>query len=195
MTPDPTPIYHITPVDNLAGIIAAGGLWATNQLRHQEVTHVSIAYEDIQDRRARKRVPCGPGGNLHDYVPFYFAPRSPMLCAIYYGRVPNCPSDQTAIVHLVSTAQAVRDAGLSYAFTDGHGAMAFTAFFDDLAQLDGIDWDVMRSRYWNDTDEFPDRKRRRQAEFLIHEFMPWGLIGEIGVCTAAAKAKVEEVLG
>ena len=51
--------------------------------------------------------------------------------------------------------------------------MRFTDFFDDLKDLDKIDWDLMQSRYWNDTNDDPDRKRRRQAEFLVHEFFPW----------------------
>jgi len=39
----------------------------------------------------------------------------------------------------------------------------------------------MKSRYWNDTIEDNDRKRRRQAEFLVHSFFPLTLVQEIGV--------------
>lgn len=39
----------------------------------------------------------------------------------------------------------------------------------------------MESHYWNDTAEQPDRKRKRQAEFLVQEFVPWGAIERIGV--------------
>jgi hypothetical protein len=194
MVPDPTPIYHITQVDNLSRIAAAGGLAAKNLLLATGQEHSIIAYDHIQERRARKQVRCGPRGTLHDYVPFYFASRSPMLYAIRGGLVLNCPADQTAIVHLASTVQAVSGAGLRCVFTEGHATVAFSQYFDDLARLDQVDWEVMRSQYWNDTNEYPDRKRRRQAEFLVYRFVPWELIQEVGVCTPAVRARVEEVV-
>jgi hypothetical protein len=39
-----------------------------------------------------------------------------------------------------------------------------------------------------------DRQRRKQAEFLVHQFCPWTLIREIGVMNNAAKMDVEAVL-
>ncbi len=75
----PLPIYHITPIDNLESIISEGGLLAYNVMLDTGINYTNIAYENIQYRRARIRVPCGAGGVMHDYVPFYFAPRSPML--------------------------------------------------------------------------------------------------------------------
>ena len=52
----------------------------------------------------------------------------------------------------------------------------------------------MQSRYWFDTPEDPDRKRRRQAEFLVHQFFPWNLISKIGVLDSVASAKAAEVI-
>ncbi|MBZ8182847.1 DUF4433 domain-containing protein [Oscillatoria salina IIICB1] len=83
----PTPIYHITHVNNLSSILNSSGLIAFNQLKQQRANYTDIAHQTIQDRRARKQVPCGAGGVLHDYVPFYFAPRSPMLYTINRGNV------------------------------------------------------------------------------------------------------------
>ena len=67
-------------------------------LRRTSAQFATIAYQDIQDKRSVTLVPYGLGGMLHVYVPFYFAPRSPMLCAISYGRVPSC-QNQAAVVH------------------------------------------------------------------------------------------------
>jgi hypothetical protein len=57
----------------------------------------------------------------------------------------------------------------------------------------------MRATIWRDTNEDGDRKRRRQAEFLVHEFFPFSLFGRIGVAnqtmakkTAALLAELEE---
>jgi hypothetical protein len=154
----------------------------------------TIAYEHIQERRAIRKVPCGPGGVLHDYVPFYFAPRSPMLYTIDRGNVEACPGGQSTILHLVSTIEAMVDHGLGFAFTDGHAIILFSQFFDDLNDLDKVDWETMRSTFWFDTDVKPDRNRRRQAEFLIHRHLPWSLVQVIGVFDQGMKHRVEGVL-
>ncbi len=194
MPPLPTPIYHITHIDNLAPIIQAGGLRGVGRLREQGAGYQSIAYPHIQDRRGGVRVPCGPGGTLHDYVPFYFAPRSPMLYTINRGKVPGYAEGQAPIVHLVSSAQRVEAAGPGFVFTDGHAIMSLTEFFEDLGHLGRIDWQVMRARQWADTQADSDRKRRRQAEFLVRDFLPWELITRIGVIDRDVKARVEVVL-
>ena len=74
-----TPIFHITHVENLASIIREGGLRCDREAAERGLAEVGIAHQHIKDRRAGRRVPLPPGGTLDDYVPFYFAPRSPML--------------------------------------------------------------------------------------------------------------------
>lgn len=175
-------------------ILRDGGLKPCAQLRQEGIAYTDIAHQNIQDRRQWTPVPCGPDGLLHDYVPFYFAPRSPMLYVISQGGVEGYAEGQAPVVHLVSTAQAVQTAGHSFVFTDGHGIMAMTDFFDDLMQLDTIDWQVMEMRYWHDTPTDGDRKRRRQAEFLVHQSFPWALVHEIGVMTPAIAERVDQAL-
>ena len=194
MPPVPTPIYHITHVDNLAQIIGAGGLGAVGGLRAGGANFRSIAYPHIQDRRATTLVPCGPRGTLQDYVPFYFAPRSPMLYTINKGNVPGYADGQGPVVHLLSSAQRVEAAGPEFVFTDGHAIMAMTDFFHDLRDLNRVDWEVMRARYWADTQTDSDRSRRRQAEFLVRDFFPWELVSEIGVIDRGMKARTEAAL-
>lgn len=188
-------IYHITHINNLPLILNSGGLSAKNRLRKQQINHLDIAYEGIQDRRAKIPVPCGAGGVLHDYVPFYFAPRSPMLCAIHNGRVASYSQGQKPIIHLVAEAEAIEAEDIAFAFTDGHAIMDYADFYDDLDALEFvIDWDLMKSRYWFDTKEDPNRKCRRQAEFLVYQFCPWRLIAKIGVIDRSIKLQVEQIL-
>lgn len=194
MVPSPTYIYHITHVDNLPSIVGLGELRAGAARQRSGFRYINIAHQNIQDRRSHTNVPCGPGGTLHDYVPFYFAPRSPMLYTISRGNVAGYNQGQEPIIYLVSTAQAVRDARLQFVFTDGHAIMAYSEFHDDLANLNRVDWVLMQSRYWFDTAEQPDRKRRRQAEFLVHRSLPWRLITEIGVLNARVQSRVEALL-
>ena len=186
------PIYHITPIDNLPGIIKAGGLFCDRDAKN--IQFVSIGHKNIKDRRLRKKVPCGTGGVIADYVPFYFAPRSPMLFTINKGNVVGYTRGQEPIVHLVSSTEAVAAAGLDWVFTKGHAVMDYTDFFDDFADLDEIDWPLMNAKYWSDTDADGDRCRRRQAEFLVHNFFPWKLFSEIGVYNAAIAQKANQIV-
>jgi len=92
---------------------------------------------------------------------------------------------QQGVLHLVSTAESIQAANLGFVFTDGHAVMALTTFYSSLADLARVDWSVMPLKYWNDTIADPDRKRRRQAEFLVQQFVPLACFSEVGVCTVA----------
>lgn len=191
--PNPTLIIHMTHVSNLPKIVASGGLLATATLQHSSVDYVNVAYSSIQQQRAAKLVPCGPGGSLHDYVPFYFARRSPMLYTINKGNVP-CEGGQDNIIHLISTAQEVVSSGLGFVFSDGHGIMAYTRFYDDLDKLDSVDWDMIGAKYWHDTAEDGDRKRRKQAEFLVYGKFPLGKVSHVVVRSPERNQEVTEIL-
>lgn len=184
-------LYHITHIDNLPGIIRSGGLLAHNGI---EDGYTDIAHQTIQKRRNQTPVPCSPGGALHDYVPFYFCRRSPMLYAIHKDNIAGYCGGQQSIVYLVSELARVQQAGLTFVFTDGHAIMQFSEFYNNVANLDKIDWPLMQAKLWTDTDEDPDRKRRRQAEFLLHRQCPWSLITGIGVFDETMKLLVESML-
>ncbi len=187
-----TRIYHITHMRNLAGILEQGGLHCDRNA--QQLKSVQIGHQHIKARRMARVVPLPPNGTLGDYVPFYFAARSPMLYAIHNGAVVGYDGGQEPVVHLVSSAEDVSDSGLEWVFTEGHAEMAFSDFFGDLGDLDKVDWKVMGSRYWFDTNEDPDRKRRRQAEFLVHQFVPWKLVSYIGAYNAKIQKQVCQAL-
>jgi hypothetical protein len=192
--PDPTPIYHITHWRNLPSILSAGGVLSNHEMTRRQIAYQNIAYDHIQNRRETTMVFGSQGGCLHDYVPFHFAARSPMLYTISRGNVPNHTEGQDPLIYLVSTAQAVTVAGLPFIFTDGHATMNITEFFEDLAELHRVDWNVMQSEFWNDTPETPDRKRRRQAEFLVHQMFPASLIKGITVKNDGIKEHVLEII-
>jgi ssDNA thymidine ADP-ribosyltransferase DarT-like protein len=187
-----TYIYHITHINNLGRIVAQGGLYCDREAQKLKV--VSIGHQHIKDRRLNRAVPLPPDGTVGDYVPFYFGPRSPMLFAINKGVVKGYAEGQRPIIYLRSTAEAVRDTGLQWVFTEGHAEIAYTDFFNRLEDLNQIDWNVINGRYWYDTDEFPDRKRKRQAEFLVKDFFPWNLVMQIGVYDQGIGNGVAEIL-
>ncbi len=97
-------------------------------------------------------------------------------------------------IYLQTTVEAVIGAGRRFVFSDGHGIAAFTHWFDDVTRLDQVDWEMVYQRYWRDEVSDMDRQRRKQAEFLIHEFCPWALVEEIAVLNTTAKTRVETIM-
>lgn len=189
-----TDIYHITHIDNLNAILTSGGLFAKSRLQNNSIHYRDIAHQNIQDRRATIPVHCSQRGTLHDYVPFYFAPRSPMLYTISKGNVENYTEGQDPVIYLVSEAEIIAYSALPFAFTDGHPLITYVQFYENINHLEFIDWKVMECKYWGSTPEDPNRKCRRQAEFLVHHFLPWQFIIEIGVINPIYKSRVETIL-
>jgi hypothetical protein len=72
--------------------------------------------------------------------------------------------------------------------------MAYTEFYSDLEDLGSVDWNVIGARYWNDTPEDGDRKRRRQAEFLVRNRFPLALVTNVVVRTESIRESVEKAL-
>jgi hypothetical protein len=117
-----------------------------------------------------------------------------MLYPIRNNRVSGYADGQDPIVYFVAHAQNMVHANLSFVFTDGHATMAFTEFCCNLDELSKVDWKVMNMTYWNDTPEFPDRKRRRQAEFLVRDFLPWSQVKQVVVLNKELCQKVNEMI-
>jgi len=189
--PQPTPIFRIVHIGNLKTLLRRGGLHAPNHTPSDGLPYRTIHHESIQERRQGKAIPCGPGGTVHDYVPFYFGFLSPMLLVLKSGGVDGYNEGQEPLIYIVSTVQAINQAGLDFVFSDGHGVVAYTSWFDDLGDLGNVDWDMVYQQYWADNVNDMDRKRRKQAEFLVHESCPWEQVVEIGTFNAHMKSRVE----
>lgn len=194
VAPKAIPIYHITHIDNLLGILQTGCLYCQLLLNQAGFKPVSIAFPSIQNRRAITTVPHSPGSVIHSYVPFYFAPRSPMLYDIHKNNLEYYDGGQIPIVYLVSSVTQMQNTNHSFIFTDGRATVAFTRFFTDLTDLNHIDWPLMKKAYWHDTMSDPDRKRRRQAEFLVHNQVTLSAFIGIGVMNEHIKQQVEDLL-
>lgn len=192
--PRPTKIFRIIHINNLDICLTRGGLYAPNHIPDDGLLYHTIHNEEIQDVRRRRDIPCGPGGTVHDYVPFYFGPRSPMLLQLHTGRVEGYTEGQEPIIYLVSSVEIISNIDLNFVFSDGHGIASFTEWFDDLSNLNKIDWDTVYANQWSDTLVDMDRQRRKQAEFLVHQFCPFRAIKEIGVINLNMQNRVREIL-
>jgi ssDNA thymidine ADP-ribosyltransferase, DarT len=185
-------ITHFTHVENVPGILADGCLRCDSAVDRDVAIHVEAADLGIKASRRAISVPLAPFGYVSDYVPFYFAPRSPMMFKLHKGSVRNYQEGQDPLIYLVSTVEAVVASNLRWLFSDGNCAHAFSQLFNDISRLDtAIDWDVMRARMWANTAEDPDRMRRRMAEFLVYERFPVRLLTGVVVRTPEMRDQVE----
>jgi len=143
-------LYHMTHINNLPSILANGLL--SHNLAHQQCGVIDISDLDVNARRSAvdpiyKR-------SLHNYVPTYFRPRNPMSSARR--------ELSSHLVILKLNPQLLLQSGML--FTEGNAACCNTRFFNELNDLNQLNWDCLNSRYWND---YSDGRRLRCAEMLI----------------------------
>lgn len=204
--PRPTRLFHITAIANLPMICEAGGILSKNSGATAGLNYQNIAHAGAQGARAGRFVPNPPGGSIHDFVPFYFAPRSPMLSAINNGRVNGCPWRQADIVHFETTIDAIVTRRLPFVFYDRNATLAYSTPYTDLEHLDSaIAWDLLTEppaldgfcKYWNsraDMSRYADRMERRQAEFLAKDRVQLEVFTRLGVINAQQQARVQAIL-
>lgn len=119
-----------------------------------------------------------PHGTVGDYVPFYYAPRSPMMFNIHTGRVPGYNQGQGPLVYVWSYLSTVAEHGLRWVASDGNSAHSLSEFTNDWGRLASfVDWPIMHERMWHNTADDGDRMRRRMAEILVHQRFPLAAVG------------------
>lgn len=193
----PTPVVHFTHVDHLATVIEHG-LLSDTAAQTAGVLSTEVGNLGIKDQRRRCPVPLPPGGAVADYVPFYFAPRSPMMFAISRGNVPSYQGGTARLVYLVSTLERLHELGHRPVLTDRNAALNYAEYrvFDPADPIDDefIDWGLMTQQYWNNTPDEPMRVERRMAEALVYKRVTWGAITEIGTQSAIVATEVRAIL-
>lgn len=204
--PNPVRLFHITAIANLPAICATGAFLAKNAGAATGIGYQNIAHAGAQGARAGKPVPSPPGGQIHDSVPFYFAPRSPMLMAIHGARVSGCDLKQEDIVHFETSVMRVTAEGAQHVFYDRNATLAFSEAFNDVAHLEAaVAWHLLTEaptldgfcKYWQsvlDKPRYADRMERRQAEFLVRQHVLLGAISRIGVANETKAQIVRGIL-
>lgn len=178
-------IYHFTPIDHLPGILERGFHSINEQIR-LGITHKSIANKQIQGRRSTMEVTCGPGGVVHDYVPFYLCKRSSMMLGVL--NVKNI--DQYDLIYLAIPIGIAEEQHV--VFTDAAANTEMPPDFfhhtDDLQKLNWAAIDKLTFRIDDDAE-----RQARMAEVLIHQSVDVGIIDHIIVWNARVAKKVEEI--
>jgi hypothetical protein len=144
MIPNPIRLFHITAIDNLADICQSGVLLCKSESVAQGVQYQNIAHSGAQGARASRPVPDPPGGTIHDFVPFYFAPRSPMLSAIENGQVRGCDYRQVDILHFETNVSNVLLHRQQIVFYDLNATLQWSTAHVDVGEIPtSVAWDLI----------------------------------------------------
>lgn len=189
-----TYIYRIMHIDNLEFILKAGNL--TNKFSEAaNPNYVGIGEAELIGKRENQTISTTDVGNEHnpsnDFLPFYFHPKSVMLYRIQTGHkvTKRAPED---IVYVVYKLDKIIDS-VEYLFTDGHGYASFTSWYENIENLLHLDIRDIKRDQWNNTEDDPDRKRRKQAEFWVKQPMSLDCIKGIATYDDDTRKKVKEM--
>ena len=177
-------IYRMTHIENIPHVLVHG-------ITHRSSPNKNDNYKAIGDsslinHRNRKNVFVKNGENeesysvtIGDFIPFYFAPRMPMLYVVQRGgnAVPETTKPEN-IVYCVSSVGHVLSGNLDFIFSNGHATDNFSKFYSPKYHneiRDKLDFDAINKKYWKDDNDL-DLKRRKEAEFLVRQDIPVSLI-------------------
>ncbi|ELY3179969.1 DUF4433 domain-containing protein [Salmonella enterica] len=192
LNPEKALIWRIVHRDNIPWILDHG-LHCGN-IPVQAANWINIGNPELIDKRAGHRVPAGTGGTLHDYVPFYFTPFSPMLMNIRSGRggIKQRPNEE--IVILVSSLRHVAAQNVPFVFTDSHAYYNWVNYYTRLNDLNRIDWPMLQARDFRRDPDDPAKFERYQAEALIWQHCPITLLEGMVCYNNDVKVQLEDWL-
>jgi hypothetical protein len=147
-------LHYITAMKNVNSILQLGILSHRNA---KGIEHESIAMQEVQDKRAKVRVPGGKP--LHTYANLYICARNPMLFYLH-SRVSN-------LCVLRISSEVLDLPGVIV--TDGNAASKYTSFRPSASGLSCVDRNMVFAEYWthDNTIEHWEHSRIKCAEVLI----------------------------
>ncbi len=170
-------LYYLVPIDNLISI-SRNGLLSRNRISGCDIA-LDIADINVIETRRRKSF---FNHLLLDFVPLYFTPKNPML---YRRR-----EIQDKIAILCLNKNLLLQEGT--VFTDGNAASMETRCFRNPMDLESLDWKCIRAQRWPD---FEDGRRKRCAEVLVPDQIPFLHVQKIITQTEDARFRVYETMG
>lgn len=186
-------IFRITHINNMPWIFQ-NGIHCPNSA-NKDPNFVSIGLADLIQSRSTRIVPTGPGGHLSDYIPFYFTPWSIMMYNIRtgYRGVKHIPNNELVI--LVSSLHHISKNGVPFVFTNQHAYPVAAQYFDNLADLNKIDWPILEAKDFRYDVNDLGRKERYQAEALIYQTFGISELLGVGCRDDMVKAQLQTMSG
>lgn len=186
-------VFRITAVQNLEYILQ-NGLNCKKKAKTND-NYVNIGSSEIINRRDTMIVKCFTSTVVNDFVPFYFAVRTPMLYNIITGHgIPAKPQEE--IIYLCFKLIDLATDDFQWCFTDGNAADKITQFFTDLDDLEKLDWHSIKTNDFrtNNADGDEDRKRKKHSEFLVKDHVPIEYLKAIVVKNQKIEGHVQDIL-
>jgi hypothetical protein len=192
LNPERALIFRIIHQENLPWVLENGLHCGNSPTR--AANWVSIGNQDLIATRARWPVKLPPGGVLNDYVPFYFTPFSVMMFNINTGRNGVTQHPKQDILILVSSLHRIQAMGLTFLFTDSHANNRLVKPYNNLADLDKIDWEILQRRDFKRDPDDPGKFSRYQAEALVHKHCPIQGLSGIVCHNNHVKMQIEQAI-
>lgn len=173
----PAHVWHLTSVRNLNSILRHG--LVSHRLAHQTGSlRQDISIQDVQQKRSAMTV---FGTPLHDFVPTFWAQRNPMMYSL-----------KDIAEQLVWIQIDRREIDGSKCVTSNQNAVANGTSFYRGQVPEYLNWDVLRSAYWND---FINGSALRGAELLVQERITVAAIVGFQVATIPTWNIVSSITG
>ena len=192
LNPDKAFIFRIIHVDNVPWLLE-NGLHCRSSSNFDS-NFVNIGNSDLIDKRRHRVIPIATGGTLSDYIPFYFTPFSPMMYNIKTGWGGITKRSNNEIIILVSSLHKLSDDGVSFVFSDRHAYLETAEFSSSPADLEMIDWKLLRSKDFKRSNDDPGRVERYQAEALVHRHMPIKSLIGMGCYSRNVENHIDQLL-
>lgn len=163
--------YRIYHLENLTNILEVGLCNKNHPLASRHF--IEIGNPSIISTRTATPVRIKGYGNIGDYIPFYFTPRSIMLYNIVTGYwEPIVPKIAKKDLIIIQCEINVLTKANRFFFTNGQANDALTKHYSDLSQLNEVDWKIIQQSEFNKSAADFDKARRYQAEFLVYYHVP-----------------------
>jgi hypothetical protein len=169
LTPENALIWRVVHRDNVPWILDHGVHCASGTTR--DPNYVQIGLPDLIDERMERVVPVPPGGQLSDYVPFYFTPFSPMVHRIVTG-LGVTRRARSELCFLVTSLKSLAHQGLVFLVADRHASLQRASFQAGPGSVRGLPWSAWQRRAFKRDPEDPEAFERYQAEVLVHRHLP-----------------------
>ena len=104
--------------------------------------------------------------------------------------------NQKDIIYLCIPLLELANDNFQWCFSDGNAAKRITNFYNDLNDLNKIDWHSIKSEDFrtDNADGDEDRIRKKHSEFLVKKHVPSDKIKGIAVCSNDIKTSVEDII-
>jgi hypothetical protein len=175
-------VLHMTHIDNLNSILKSKAIFSKKYVDQNVKTYTDISNKSVQDGRSGIVIPC-TGNELHEYVPFYWGRKTPMVASL---------QDQNEDLIFLQFYSDILEEN-ECVITDGNARTSGTMFksYNDISDLNILDSKSINTVKYADD---PEVKRKKQSEVLVPNSIGLGHLKCIICHSEDVKTKVQSLI-